>query len=83
MTVVRSQSSVVSAAWGLWSVVQLCFALCVPAQAQQPRKIPLIGYPLPGNPTSESTDGEGLRLALRELGYIEGQSIAIECLFRS
>ncbi len=48
------------------------------ARAQQPRKVPLIGYLLPGNPTSEFTDSEAIRLALRELGYIEGQNIAFE-----
>ena len=30
------------------------------------------------NPASESTRSEAIRLALRELGYIEGQNIAIE-----
>ena len=33
---------------------------------------------MPGNPASESTVSEATRLALRELGYIEGQNIAIE-----
>jgi putative ABC transport system substrate-binding protein len=31
-----------------------------------------------GDLTSESTRAEAIRLALRELGYIEGQSIATE-----
>ena len=31
-----------------------------------------------GDPASESTRSEAIRLALRELGYIEGQNIAIE-----
>ena len=30
------------------------------------------------DPARESTRAEGIRLALRELGYIEGQNIAIE-----
>ena len=46
------------------------------AQAQQPKKVPRIGY-LAGDPTSASTRAEGIRLALRALGYIEGQNIAI------
>ena len=33
---------------------------------------------MPGTPNSESADSEGIRLALRELGYIEGQNIAFE-----
>ncbi|MEX0805874.1 MAG: ABC transporter substrate-binding protein [Candidatus Binatia bacterium] len=47
------------------------------AQAQ-PKKIPRIGYLSSGNAASESTRFEAIRLALRELGYIEGQNIAIE-----
>jgi putative ABC transport system substrate-binding protein len=48
------------------------------AQAQQSKKVPRIGYLSPVDPAGESTRSEGVRLALRELGYIEGQNIAIE-----
>ena len=48
------------------------------AQAQQPKKVPRIGYLSAGDPASESTRSEVIRLALRELGYVEGQNIAIE-----
>ena len=48
------------------------------AQAQQAKKVPRIGYLSSGNPTSESTRSEPIRLALRERSYIEGQNIAIE-----
>ena len=48
------------------------------AQAQQPKKVPRIGYLSSADPANESTRSEGIRLALRELGYIEGQNIAIE-----
>jgi putative ABC transport system substrate-binding protein len=58
--------------------VVVLLAVAVTAQAQQPKKIYRIGYLLPGNPTSESADSEAIRLALQELGYIEGQNIAIE-----
>ena len=54
------------------------FALCVAAEAQQPKKIPLIGYLSAADAATESTRSEGIRLALRERGYIEGQNIAIE-----
>ena len=56
----------------------MLLALPFPAQAQQTKKVPLIGYLSSGNPTSESARSEGIRLALRERGYIEGQNIAIE-----
>jgi putative ABC transport system substrate-binding protein len=52
-------------------------ALWLPAQAQQPGKIPRIGY-IAGRSPSTDTDVEPIRLALRQLGYIEGQNIAIE-----
>ena len=48
------------------------------AEAQQPKKMSRIGYLSALNPVSESTRAEGIRLALRERGYIEGQNIAIE-----
>jgi putative ABC transport system substrate-binding protein len=48
------------------------------AHAQQPKKIPRIGYLSNGDPASDPTRAEALRLSLRERGYIEGQNIAIE-----
>src|SRR5262245_43866413 len=56
----------------------MLFALCASAEAQQPKKVPRIGYLSPTDPATDSPRAEGLRLALRELGYIEGQNIAIE-----
>src|SRR5207244_6576320 len=50
----------------------------LPAQPQQPKKVSRIGYLSSGDPASESARSEGVRLALRDLGYIEGQNIAIE-----
>jgi putative tryptophan/tyrosine transport system substrate-binding protein len=52
------------------------FAPCSPTHAQQPKKIPRIGYL--SAQELESARSEAIRLALRELGYIEGQNIAIE-----
>ena len=48
------------------------------ADAQQPTKIPRIGYLSTQDPARESARSEGVRLALRELGYIEGQNVAFE-----
>jgi putative ABC transport system substrate-binding protein len=48
------------------------------AQAQQPKKVPRIGYLVAGDAASDSARSEAIRLALRERGYIEGQNIAIE-----
>jgi putative ABC transport system substrate-binding protein len=63
------------------SAILLCamlFALCASASAQQPKKVPQIGYLSGIDRAGESLRSEGIRLALRELGYIEGQNIAIE-----
>jgi putative ABC transport system substrate-binding protein len=54
------------------------FALCLPALAQQPKKVPRIGYLSAQGPASDSPRSEAIRAALRELGYIEGQNIVIE-----
>ena len=48
------------------------------AEAQQPKKVPRIGYLSQFDPATESTRIEAVRQALRELGYIEGQNIATE-----
>ena len=64
-------------------IVFLLFAPCslrfaFPPTAQQPKKIPRIGYLSPVDAATESARAEAIRLALRELGYIEGQNIATE-----
>ena len=48
------------------------------AHAQQPKKVPRIGYLSSIDPATDSARAEAIRLALRERGYIEGQNIAIE-----
>jgi putative ABC transport system substrate-binding protein len=47
-------------------------------EAQQPKKVPRIGYLTGGDAVGNSTRSEAMRLALRERGYIDGQNIAIE-----
>src|SRR5512147_2859085 len=56
----------------------MLFALSVPADAQQPGKVPRIGFL--GNSTAalEANLVGPFREGLRDLGYIEGQSILIE-----
>ena len=60
------------------ALLAMLLALCFPAAAQQPKKVPRIGYLSTFDPARESPRSEGIRLALRELGYIEGQNIATE-----
>jgi ABC-type uncharacterized transport system substrate-binding protein len=61
--------------------VVVLFAVAVMAEAQQPTKVYRIGYLSNADPATDSARAGGLRLALRELGYIEGQNIAIEYRF--
>src|SRR5215813_5263556 len=65
------------------SVIGLTFSalllgLTFHVEAQQPKKVPRIGYLSSRDPASESARSEAIRLALRERGYIEGQNVATE-----
>ena len=73
MKVVSSQCSVVGLTLGA-----LLFALCGSAESQQAKKVTRIGYLSTFDTATDSTRFEAIRLALRELGYIEGQNIVIE-----
>src|SRR6266850_57877 len=59
-------------------VAVVLLAVAVIAEAQQPKKVFRIGYLSANDAASESARIEGIRLALRERGYIEGQNIATE-----
>jgi putative tryptophan/tyrosine transport system substrate-binding protein len=56
----------------------LLFAICVPVRAQQPGKVPRIGYLTLTSLASNAARIEAFRQGLRELGYVEGKNIAIE-----
>jgi putative ABC transport system substrate-binding protein len=49
-----------------------------PVGAQQPTKIPRIGFLIAASPSSVSARLEAFRQGLRELGYVEGKNIVIE-----
>src|SRR3990172_2641395 len=51
------------------------------AHAQQPAKVPRVGYLSVLSFTDNPHDLEAFRQGLRELGYVEGQNIAIEYRF--
>jgi putative tryptophan/tyrosine transport system substrate-binding protein len=56
----------------------LLFPHCFSVQAQQPAKIPRIGFQFDSPLTSIVGRVEGFRQGLRELGYLEGKNIIIE-----
>ena len=52
----------------------MLLALPISARAQQPKRVPLLAYLSALDPARESARFEGIRLALRERGHIEGQN---------
>ena len=63
------------------AVVLLLFStLLGTAAAQPPEKVPRVGYLNPGSRSDPLSQGrlEAFRQGLRDLGYVEGQNIAIE-----
>src|ERR1041384_4644292 len=56
-------------------------ALCSYAQAQDRKKIPRIGVLVNGSTLTDSSRVQAFRDALRQIGYVEGQNLAIEYRF--
>jgi putative ABC transport system substrate-binding protein len=61
-----------------WLTLGTMLFVGVQAQAQQPAKVPQIGFLASRSPSSFSSETEAFRQGLRELGYVEGQNIGIE-----
>jgi putative ABC transport system substrate-binding protein len=66
-----------AAFWGFFAVGTFAAAPFA-AGAQQPAKVPRIGFLLPGPMAFRTHLWEAFREGLRELGYVEGQNVAIE-----
>jgi len=47
------------------------------AQAQQPQKVPILGFLHPGFPESGSPTINSVRQGLRDAGYVEGENIRL------
>jgi putative ABC transport system substrate-binding protein len=86
MTVSSEQSAVSSKHKRTDHVSRILVLLCLlpafflPAGsvAQQPKKLPRIGYLSTVDAARDSSRADTIRLALRDLGYIEGHNITIE-----
>jgi putative ABC transport system substrate-binding protein len=60
------------------ALVALLLALSFPAEAQQPAKIPRVGYLATNSLSVISARVEAFRQGLRDLGYVQGKNIVIE-----
>jgi ABC-type uncharacterized transport system substrate-binding protein len=79
MRVVSSQWSEVSKSVFCFTLSALLFALCLPAQAQQPKKVPRIGFvSVSGDANNQGSQIEAFRQGLRDLGYGEAKNILVE-----
>jgi putative ABC transport system substrate-binding protein len=65
----------------VWILLTFFVANVSVTQAQQPKKIPRIGFLGATAPSAVSARVEAFRQGLRELGYVEGKNILIEWRF--
>jgi ABC-type uncharacterized transport system substrate-binding protein len=59
-------------------VAMMLLAVGVTAQAQQPKKVPRLGFLIGSSPAAIAARIEAFRQGLRDLGYVEGKNIIIE-----
>jgi putative ABC transport system substrate-binding protein len=62
----------------IWLLITVWLTTAPPADAQQPTKVPRIGYLTAGSLSAQSPRIEAFRQGLRELGYAEGKNLVIE-----
>jgi hypothetical protein len=62
----------------LITLVVAALLLSAPSHAQQPTRVPRIGFVMPGTAEASARLLDAFRQGLRDLGYVEGQNITIE-----
>ena len=62
----------------IWRLAAILLTTARPGQAQQPTKMPRIGFQSAASPAAISARLDAFRQGLRELGYVEGKNILIE-----
>jgi hypothetical protein len=66
------------AGWSSIVAAAILLGIAVLVDAQQPKKVPRIGYLAATSSSTISARTEAFRQGLRELGYEEGKNIVIE-----
>ena len=61
-----------------WLLATILLTTAPSSQAQQPAKIPRIGFQLDSPAATLAARIEGFRQGLRDLGYVEGKNIIVE-----
>ena len=64
----------------IWLLATILLTTAPLAQAQQPGKVPRIGYLSASSLSNQATRIEAFRRGLRELGYMEGKNASVENL---
>jgi putative ABC transport system substrate-binding protein len=62
----------------IFTLCVMLFTLCFSAEAQQPKKVPRIGYLDGASLSANSVRIEAFRQGLRDLSHVEGKNIVIE-----
>src|SRR5262245_52179630 len=62
----------------VFALSAIFLTLSFPSEAQQPKKVPRIGYLSNTDAATDSARAEAFRGGLRELGYVGGKNIVIE-----
>jgi putative ABC transport system substrate-binding protein len=73
------QSKIQNRKWVGIVAIGVTFAMCgAVAEAQQPEKVPRIGFLSASSPSAQNPLLEAFRQGLRDLGYVVGQNVALE-----
>jgi len=62
----------------LWLITAILLISLHRAEAQQPTKVPRIGYLTGATPDGQAARIDSFRQGLRELGYLEGKNVVVE-----
>jgi putative ABC transport system substrate-binding protein len=62
----------------LYALPALILATIHLAEAQQPKKVPQVGFLIASSASAQKPRLDAFKQGLRELGYVEGQNIAVE-----